>query len=96
MGFFGAGMWGVVPTYLTERFPTATRGVGSGFAYHMGAALGSLTPFVLGALQDAGWPLPQAMATSIAVALAICVGMLWLGPETRGRELVAVGDSIVH
>ena len=23
MGFFGAGMWGVVPTYLTERFPTA-------------------------------------------------------------------------
>ena len=26
MGFFGAGMWGVVPTYLSERFPTAVRG----------------------------------------------------------------------
>jgi MFS transporter, SHS family, lactate transporter len=90
MGFFGAGMWGVVPTYLTERFPTAVRAVGGGFAYHMGAAIGSLTPFVVGALQDNGWSLPRAMATCITVALVICVGMLWLGPETRGRELVAV------
>ena len=89
MGFFGAGMWGVVPTYLSERFPTAVRGVGSGFAYHAGAALGSLTPFVVGGLQDTGWALPQAMAVCIVVALVICVGMLWLGPETRGRELVA-------
>ncbi len=33
------------------------------------------------------------------VALVICVAMLWLGPETRGRELVAVdglGTSSIH
>ena len=96
MGFFGAGMWGVVPTYLTERFPTAVRAVGGGFAYHMGAAIGSLTPFVVGTMTDSGWPLPQAMATCIVVALVICVGMLWLGPETRGRVLVAVDDVAPH
>ena len=45
MGFFGAGMWGVVPTYLSERFPTAVRGVGSGFSYHAGAALGRAHAF---------------------------------------------------
>jgi len=28
MGVFCAGMWGVVPAYLSERFPTAVRGVG--------------------------------------------------------------------
>lgn len=93
MGFFGAGMWGVVPTYLTERFPTAVRGVGAGFAYHAGAALGALTPFVVGALQDAGWELPQAMAVCIVSSLAIVIVMLWSGPETRGRRFLAVDGS---
>jgi MFS family permease len=89
MGFFGAGMWGVVPTYLSERFPTAVRGVGSGFAYHAGAALGSITPTVVGRLRDSGWPLAEAMAVCIVSSLLVVVVMLWLGPETRGRELSA-------
>jgi MFS family permease len=83
-------MWGIVPTYLSERFPTAVRGVGSGFAYHAGAALGAMTPFVVGALQDAGWALPDAMATCIVISLMIVIVMIWLGPETRGREFKAV------
>jgi MFS family permease len=93
MGFFGVGIWGVVPTYLSERFPTAVRGVGSGFTYHAGAALGALTPFVVGALQDAGWELPQAMAVCIGSALVIVIAMLWIGPETRGRSFLAVDGS---
>ncbi len=35
---------GIIPGYLTERFPTAVRGVGPGFAYHAGAAIGAITP----------------------------------------------------
>jgi SHS family lactate transporter-like MFS transporter len=89
MGFFGAGMWGVVPTYLSERFPTAVRGVGSGFAYHAGAALGAFAPTVVGSLEVGGWPLGSAMAICIACSLAIVVVMLWLGPETRGRQFAA-------
>jgi MFS family permease len=95
MGFFGAGMWGVVPTYLTERFPTAVRSVGGGFAYHAGAAIGSFTPTIIGAMVDRQWPLQNAMAACIAVSLVIVVAMIWCGPETRGRELVAV-DDVVH
>jgi SHS family lactate transporter-like MFS transporter len=93
MGFFGAGAWGVVPTYLSERFPTVARGVGSGFSYHAGAALGALTPLVVGALQDAGWILRDAMAVCIVTALIILTVMLWLGPETRGREFQAMEDQ---
>jgi len=93
MGFFGFGMWGVVPTYLSERFPTAVRGVGSGFAYHAGSSLGALTPFVVGALQDAGWKLPHAMAVCIGSSLVIVIAMLWSGPETRGRKFLAVDGS---
>jgi SHS family lactate transporter-like MFS transporter len=92
MGLFGAGMWGVIPTYLSERFPTAVRGVGAGFCYHAGAALGSMTPFVVGAFQDRGWALPDAMATCIVAALLLSTTMLWLGPETRGRQFLAIDD----
>ena len=89
IGVFGAGAWGIVPTYLSERFPTAARGVGAGFAYHAGAALGSVTPSVVGALRDGGWTLASSMATCIVISLLLVAGMLWLGPETRGRHFSA-------
>ena len=89
MGLFGAGNFGIVPGYLTERFPTAARAVGAGFAYHVGAGLGSFTPTLVGMLQDRGLPLPSAMAACIAGSGAIVILMLWLGPETRGRQFHA-------
>ena len=44
MGVFGMGMWGMAPAYTAERFPTSARGVGAGFCYHTGAAIGALMP----------------------------------------------------
>jgi SHS family lactate transporter-like MFS transporter len=89
MGFFGAGNFGIVPGYLTERFPTVARAVGAGFAYHVGAGLGSFTPTLVGLLQDRGLALPSAMAACIAGSGALVILMLWLGPETRGRHFHA-------
>ena len=89
MGFFGAGNFGVVPGYLTERFPTVARAAGAGFAYHVGAGLGSFTPTLVGLLQDRGLALPSAMAACIAASGALVILLLWLGPETRGRHFHA-------
>jgi SHS family lactate transporter-like MFS transporter len=89
IGMSGAGMWAIVPAYLTERFPAAARSLGAGFAYHTGAALGSFTPAVVGVLRDRGWALPSAMALCIVAALFLVIGILWLGPETRGRQFLA-------
>jgi len=89
MGFFGAGNFGIVPGYLTERFPTAARAVGAGFAYHVGAGLGSSTPTIVGMMQDRGYALPTAMAACIAGSGALVIVMLWLGPETRGTHFRA-------
>jgi len=89
MGFFGAGAWGMVPSYLTERFPTAARAAGAGFAYHAGAAIGSFTPQFIGMLQDRGMPLANAMAWCIGVAGLLVIALVWMGPETRGREFHA-------
>ena len=85
MGVFGAGNFGVIPTYLNERFPTAARAVGAGLAYHVGAFLGSGTTFFIGHLRDGGMPLNQAMAWCIAVSGVFVIVLLRLGPETRGH-----------
>ena len=85
MGICGIGIWGMAPTYLTERFPTIVRGVGPGLAYHAGAAIGSITPTFIGALQQQGMPLATAMALVIAVAGLTVAIVIWFGPETRGR-----------
>jgi MFS family permease len=89
MGFFGAGNFGIVPGYLTERFPTVVRGAGAGFAYHFGAGIGSFTPTLVGMLQDRGLALPLAMSACIAISGVVLTVLLWLGPETRGTEFHA-------
>ncbi len=86
MGASGGGIWGMAPSYLTERFPTAVRGVGPGLSYHVGAALGSATPFVLGRLQDGGMTVGGAMSLCITVSGLLVATMIWMGPETRGRQ----------
>ncbi|HWW83138.1 MAG TPA: MFS transporter [Vicinamibacterales bacterium] len=90
MGFFGAGNFGVVPGYLTERFPTMVRAAGAGFAYHVGAGIGALTPALVGALQDRGLALATAMGACIALSGLLVTALMWLGPETRGRQFHAV------
>jgi SHS family lactate transporter-like MFS transporter len=87
MGLFAAGALGVVPGYLAERFPTAFRGTGMAAAYHSGAALGALVPYLIGRLQDAGLSLPFAMGTCIVTGGVLMIVAVWSGPETRGRDL---------
>ena len=93
MGATGGGIWGMAPSYLTERFPTAVRGVGPGLSYHIGAALGSATPLLLGQLQDNGLTLTGAMTLCIAVSGLLVAAMIWMGPETRGREFTAADEE---
>ena len=88
MGASGAAIWGMAPSYLTERFPTAVRGVGPGLTYHVGAALGSMTPFILGRLQDGGMTTGGAMRICIAVSGLLVAALIWMGPETRGRRFM--------
>ena len=89
MAATGTGIWGMAPSYLTERFPTAVRGIGPGLTYHIGAAVGSITPILIGKLQDAGMTLTDAMSLCIAASGLLVAAIIWMGPETRGQEFVA-------
>jgi SHS family lactate transporter-like MFS transporter len=92
MGFFGTGNFGIVPGYLTERFPTVARAAGAGFAYQSGAALASVGPTLIGSMTDAGMALARAMAICIAAGGALVILLLWVGPETRGRSFEALDE----
>jgi SHS family lactate transporter-like MFS transporter len=85
MGAFGMGIWGMAPAYNNERFPTAVRGVGAGFCYHAGAAVGALMPTLLGALQDRGVSIVDGTTYAMVVS-GLFAMVIWLGPETRGRQ----------
>jgi MFS transporter, SHS family, lactate transporter len=87
VGMFGTGNFGVVPGYLAERFPTATRALGAGFTYHVGAALASFMPLIIGALVDDGLALGTAMAICMVASGVAIIVSIWMGPETRGRQL---------
>jgi SHS family lactate transporter-like MFS transporter len=85
MGVFGCGIWGMAPAYVTERFPTTVRGVGPGFCYHAAAAIGSAIPIIIGQMQNGGMELTRAMSLCIVTSLLVSAGIIWLGPETRGK-----------
>ena len=87
IGFLASGAWGIVPGYLSERFPTEVRGVGTGFSYHVGVGIGAFAPVLIGALSDRGTDLRSAMMWCILAGGAGIVTFLWLGPETKGRSL---------
>jgi MFS transporter, SHS family, lactate transporter len=87
MGFFGMGVWGMAPAYTVERYPTEARGVGPGFCYHAGAAIGSLMPTVLGFLQDRGMGMVDGMSIAMLISGVVALAAIWSGPETRGRSL---------
>jgi SHS family lactate transporter-like MFS transporter len=87
MGVFGTGAFGVVPTYLSERFPTSARGVGAGFAYQAGAAMAAIGPTLIGSLRDNGLSLAAGMAICILISGALSIVLFWMGPETRGWKL---------
>jgi len=86
MGFFGMGVWGMAPAYTVERFPTQVRGVGPGFTYHAGAAIGALMPWLLGAMQDRGFSAVNGMSATMVASAVVAMVMVWIGPETRGRN----------
>lgn len=89
MGFFGMGVWGMAPAYTVERFPTAVRGVGPGFCYHAGSAIGAVMPYVLGAMQDRGISAVNGMSAAMVTSAVLAGIAVWSGPETRGREFNA-------
>jgi len=86
LGFFASGVFSGMGAFYTENFPTRVRGVGQGFAYNLGRALGALFPALVGWL-SAKMALGQAIGIFAAAAYATMAISAFLLPETKGKVL---------
>jgi len=81
--------WGIVTTYICERFPTQIRASGYGIGYSVAVIIPAFSGAYMLALQ-AGMPYVFTPVVLIALSgVLIIVGAL-MGPETRDVELHAV------
>ncbi len=88
LGFFASGVFSAMGAFFTEQFPTRVRGVGQGFAYNFGRAIGAVFPTLVGVM-SATMPLGQAIGLFAAAAYATMAVAAFLLPETKGKALTA-------
>jgi MFS transporter, SHS family, lactate transporter len=85
----GGGAGAQVPSYMNERFPTEVRATAAAFCYHIGTILGGLVPPVVtyfALTYDLGFSIPMLIGCLIGGG-SWCLA-LYLGPETKGKEMV--------
>jgi SHS family lactate transporter-like MFS transporter len=91
-GFFAGGaMYGQIPAYLNERYPTEVRATASAFSYHVGAIAGGMVPPILTFFAtDPSWNIGFAIPMLIGTMLGLVnfIISLLLGPETKDVEMV--------
>ena len=69
MGLIANSAFGIVPMYLTRRFPAETRGLGVGIGYAM-TSLSVGAPYII-AVFTARWGLPVSMTTFIIIGALV-------------------------
>jgi len=89
VGVATAAMYGWLPLYLPELFPTAVRATGQGVCYNSGRVLAAVGAIEMGQLlQYYDGSYARAGATITLVYFA-GLFLIWLAPETKGRPLPA-------
>ncbi|HTL15694.1 MAG TPA: MFS transporter [Patescibacteria group bacterium] len=87
VGVCTAAMYGWLPLYLPELFPTAVRATGQGVCYNSGRILAAVGAIEMGRLVELfHGSYARAGATITLVYLAGLL-LIWLSPETRGKPL---------
>jgi len=86
LGFLGHGYFSLFGAMLAEIFPSSVRATAQGVCYNTGRALSALAPFAVGAAADRiGYGAALALTSGFYLMGA---ALIFLLPETRGRDLV--------
>ena len=89
----GNSALGVVGTWLSEIYPIEVRSTAVSFIYMAGRGVGSLAPVVV-PLAAAAFGGELAIGMLVVVpAIILFLAMTLSLPETRGRELAAIGQA---
>jgi MFS family permease len=83
-GGITAAIYGWMPLYLPELFPTRVRATAQGIAYNFGRILAGVGGIVVGTLSPGGYARMAAIVSLIYIPGMI---LIWFAPETRGQPL---------
>ena len=90
LSFFNLGAWGCIYTYTPELYPTAIRGLGSGWAAGIGRVGGILAPLLVGYLLNRHVSVDSVFHMFAAVFALIAVIVILLGNESKNSALEEV------
>jgi SHS family lactate transporter-like MFS transporter len=89
-GIFSGALPCLVPSYMTERFPTEVRSTASGFCYHVGAVTASfVAPLISYFAVEQNLGFARAMLIGTLFGSANVILALLISPETKGKAFVA-------
>lgn len=87
LSFFNLGAWGGLYAYTPEQYPTVIRGTGAGMAASFGRIGGILGPLLVGHLVASQTPTSTIFTIFCVFVLAGALTVLFLGKETKQKEL---------
>jgi MFS family permease len=84
VGGITAALYGWLPLYLPELFPTRVRATAQGIAFNSGRIFAGIGGITVGTLSPGGY---ARMGAIVSVVYVLGVLLIWLAPETKGRPL---------
>ncbi|MNJ72761.1 putative niacin/nicotinamide transporter NaiP [compost metagenome] len=88
LSFFNLGAWGAMYAYTPELYPTKVRSTGVGLAASFGRVGGIIAPFLVGVLVGRQVEIGSIFWIFFVTILIGAFTVMWLGSETKGKELV--------
>ncbi|MFD1178582.1 MFS transporter [Paenibacillus puldeungensis] len=87
LSFFNLGAWGGMYAYTPELYPTSVRSTGGGLAASFGRIGGIIAPYLVGMLVARQVEIGSIFWIFFVTILVGALAVLWLGTETKGKEL---------
>ncbi|MCY7487856.1 MULTISPECIES: MFS transporter [Paenibacillus] len=88
LSFFNLGAWGGMYAYTPELYPTKVRSTGVGLAASFGRVGGIIAPYLVGMMVARQVAVSAIFWLFFVTILIGAIAVLWLGTETKGKELV--------
>jgi MFS family permease len=89
VGLATAAMYGWLPLYLPELFPTAVRATGQGVCYNSGRVLAAIGAIEMGHLLQFYQGSYARAGSTITLVYALGLVLVWFAPETKDQPLPA-------
>jgi MFS family permease len=84
VGAITAALYGWLPLYLPELFPTRVRATGQGISFNFGRIFAGIGGIAVGTLTPGGY---AKMGAIVSLVYVLGLALIWLAPETKGKPL---------